>query len=51
MTAVSDSGPLDDLSKGFQVIYTSRMTNAAGGVKELHRSNGGTLDLDKTRLL
>lgn len=47
MTAVFDYGPLDDSSKGFQVVYTSRMTNEAGEVKELYYSNGGTLDLDK----
>jgi hypothetical protein len=29
------------------VLYTSRMTNEAGEVKELYYSNGGTLDLDK----
>jgi hypothetical protein len=47
MTAVFDYGPLDDNSKGFQVVYSSRMTNDTGGVKELYFSNGGTLDLDK----
>jgi len=47
MAAVFDYGPLDDMSKGFQVVYTSRMTNDAGDVKELYYSNGGTLDLDK----
>lgn len=47
MTAVFDYGPLDTPSKGFQVVYTSRMTNDAGEVKELYYSNGGTLDLDK----
>jgi predicted dehydrogenase len=47
MTAVFDYGPLDDASKGFQVVYTSRMTNDASDVKELYYSNGGTLDLDK----
>jgi predicted dehydrogenase len=47
MTAVFDYGPLDDSSKGFQVVYSSRQTNSAGDVKELYRSNGGTLDLDK----
>jgi predicted dehydrogenase len=46
MTAVFDYGPLDDRSKGFQVLYASRQTNAAGGVKELYFSNGGTLNLD-----
>jgi len=49
MTAVFDYGPLDDPSKGFQVIYSSRMTNSYGGIKELYFSNGGTLDLDKTK--
>src|SRR5437867_11425779 len=49
-TIVFDYGPLDDPSKGFQVIYSSRMTNSAGGVKELYRSNGGTLDLDKNQI-
>src|ERR1700723_4167967 len=47
MTAVFDYGPLDDPSKGFQVIYSSRMTNSAGGVKEIYYSNGGKLDMDK----
>ena len=50
MTAVFDYGPLDDASKGFQVVYSSRMTNSAGDVKELYYSNGGTLDLDKNRV-
>ena len=47
MTAVFDYGPLDDLSNGFQVVYSSRQTNSAGEVKEIYHSNGGTLDLDK----
>jgi predicted dehydrogenase len=47
MTAVFDYGPLDDPTKGFQVQYTSRFTNSAGGVKELYYSNGGMLDMDK----
>src|SRR6202167_3978619 len=47
MTAVFDYGPLDDLSKGFQVQYTSRFTNSAGGGKELYYSNGGMIDMDK----
>jgi predicted dehydrogenase len=50
MTAVFDYGPLDDPSKGFQVVYSSRMTNSAGGVKELYFSNGGTMDLDKNQV-
>lgn len=57
ITVVFDYGPLNDqagvgprpgeMSKGFQVIFASRQTNAAGGVKELYYSTGGTLDLDK----
>ena len=47
MTAVFDYGPPDDPSKGFQVIYSSRMTNSAGGIKEIYYSNGGMLDMDK----
>lgn len=46
-TGVYDYGPLDDPTKGFQVIYSSRMTNSAGDVKEYYYSNGGMLDLDK----
>jgi predicted dehydrogenase len=46
MTAVFDYGPLDDLTKGFQVQYSSRFTNSAGGVKELYYSNGGMLNMD-----
>lgn len=46
VTAVFDYGPLNDLSKGFQVVYSSRQTNSAGGTKELYYSNGGMLNLD-----
>jgi len=47
MTAVFDYGPLDDMTKGFQVQYSSRFTNSAGGVKEMYYSNGGMIDMDK----
>ena len=50
MTAVFDYGPLVDSSKGFQVVYSSRQTNAAGDVKEIYYSNGGSLDLDKNKI-
>jgi predicted dehydrogenase len=50
MTAVFDYGPKDDLSKGFQVVYSSRFTNSAGGVKELYYSNGGMLNLDTNKI-
>ncbi|MEX1137530.1 MAG: Gfo/Idh/MocA family oxidoreductase [Balneolales bacterium] len=46
MTAVFDYGPLEDRSEGFQVVYSSRFTNSAGGVKEIYYSNGGELNLD-----
>lgn len=45
MTAVFDYGPLNDPASGFQVVYSSRMHNSAGGVKEYYFSNGGKLDL------
>ena len=51
MTAVFDYGPIDEgatgAAKGFQVVYTARMTNSAGGVREHYFSNGGMLDLEK----
>ncbi len=50
MTAVFDYGPKDDPSTGFQVVYSSRFTNSAGGVKELYYSNGGTLNLDTNKI-
>src|SRR2546422_450821 len=34
-TIVFEYGPLNDPSKGFQVVYSSRMTNSAGGTKAL----------------
>ncbi|MDF9827434.1 putative dehydrogenase [Ereboglobus sp. PH5-10] len=46
MTSVFDYGPLDDPTRGFQVVYTSRFSNSAGGVKEIYYSNGGELNLD-----
>ncbi|AWI08832.1 Gfo/Idh/MocA family protein [Ereboglobus luteus] len=46
MTSVFDYGPLDDPTRGFQVVYTSRFSNSAGGVKEVYYSNGGELNLD-----
>lgn len=50
MTAVFDYGPDDDLTKGFQVLYSSRMFNSAGGVKEIYYSNGGELNLDTNKV-
>jgi predicted dehydrogenase len=50
MTAVFDFGPADDREKGFQVVYSSRMHNSAGGVKEIYYSNGGELNLDTNKV-
>jgi len=50
MTAVFDYGDAANGGKGFQVVYSSRQTNSAGGVKELYYSNGGTLNLDTNKV-
>jgi predicted dehydrogenase len=50
MTAVFDYGPLNTNERGFQVVYSSRMTNDAGGIKELYYSNGGMLNLDTNKI-
>jgi predicted dehydrogenase len=49
-TGVYDYGPIDDPTKGFQAVFSSRMGNAAGDVKEYYYSNGGMLDLDKNTI-
>lgn len=46
LTAVFDYGPLNDPSSGFQVTFSSRFSNSAGGTKEIYYSNGGELDLN-----
>src|SRR5450631_440951 len=50
LTAVFDYGPADDLTTGFQVLFTSRQTNAAGDVKEIYYSNGGEMNLDTNKI-
>lgn len=50
LTVVFDYGPLDDMSKGFQVSFTSRFSNSAGGTKELYYSNGGMINLDTNEI-
>jgi hypothetical protein len=50
MTCVFDYGPLNDPTKGFQVVYSSRFTNSAGGTKEIYYSNGGELNLDTNKV-
>jgi predicted dehydrogenase len=44
-TAVFDYGPLDDMTKGFQVVFTSRMHNGDERPAEIYYSNGGELNL------
>ena len=44
-TAVFDYGPLDDMSKGFQVVFMSRMHNGDENPSEIYFSNGGELNL------
>lgn len=50
MTAVFDYGPLDDPTTGFQVVYSSRFTNSAGGTKEIYYSNSGELNLKTNKV-
>jgi predicted dehydrogenase len=49
-TAVFEYGPFDDKEKGFQVIYSSRFNNSAGGTKEYYYSNGGMINLDTNKI-
>lgn len=50
MTVVFDYGPLNDMTKGFQVQFTSRFSNSAGETKELYYSNGGMINLDTNEI-
>lgn len=50
LTSVFDYGPDNDKTKGFQVLYTSRMNNEAGGTKEYYYSNGGMINLDTNKI-
>ncbi len=50
MTAVFDYGNAAKGGKGFQVVYSSRQTNSAGGTKEIYYSNGGSLNLDTNKI-
>lgn len=49
-TVVFDYGPLDDPTKGFQVVFSSRFSNSAGATKELYYSNGGMLNLETNKI-
>ncbi|MDA0793285.1 MAG: Gfo/Idh/MocA family oxidoreductase [Bacteroidetes bacterium] len=49
MTSVFDYG--DEAGEnGFQVVYSSRFTNSAGGTKEIYYSNGGELNLKTNKI-
>ena len=50
MTAVFDYGEANDPENGFQVVYSSRFTNSAGGTKEIYYSNGGELNLQNNKV-
>jgi len=45
ITAVFDYGPANDLTTGFQVVFTSRMHNGDDNPSEIYYSNGGELNL------
>ena len=44
-TAVFDYGPQDDMTKGFQVTFSSRMNNGEERPAEIYYANGGDLNL------
>jgi predicted dehydrogenase len=50
LTAVFDYGSSGNSQKGFQVVYSSRFSNSAGGTKELYYSNAGMLNLDSNKV-
>jgi predicted dehydrogenase len=50
LTAVFEYGPDNDPSTGFQVVYSSRFHNSAGGTKEVYFSNGGTIDMADNKI-
>jgi predicted dehydrogenase len=45
LTAVFDYGPSNDMTTGFQVVFTSRMHNGDEHPTEMYYSNGGELNL------
>lgn len=50
MTAVMEYVHPNDPDMAFQVVYSSRFTNSAGGTKEYYYSNGGMMNLDTNRI-
>lgn len=45
-TAVFDYGPQNNMEKGFQVVFTSRMHNGDERPAEIYYSNGGEMNLN-----
>lgn len=50
MTAVMEYADPSKPDTAFQVVYSSRFTNSAGGTKEYYFSNGGMLNLDTNKI-
>ena len=50
MTAVFEYVHPTNPDINFQVVYSSRFTNSAGGTKELYYSNGGMMNLDTNKI-
>lgn len=50
MTAVMEYVNPANPDQAFQVVYSSRFTNSAGGTKELYYSNGGMMNLDTNKI-
>lgn len=50
ITAVFDYGPANDKTKGFQVVFSSRMHNGDENPTELYFSNGGELNLSTNKV-
>lgn len=49
-TAVFDYGPQDDMTKGFQVTFGSRMHNGDEKPAEIYYANGGELNLNTNKV-
>jgi predicted dehydrogenase len=49
-TAVFDYGPENELSTGFQVVFTSRMHNGDENPAEVYYSNGGVMNLNTNKV-
>jgi predicted dehydrogenase len=50
VTAVLDYGPLNDLKKGFQVVFTGRLTNSARGQSDVYYSVNGSFDANSGKI-